>query len=181
MRGRRSTVLGGSGSVGRSARGARSALPPASAFRRAETSSPHVQPVTGSLRERALEDRVDLRRQVASSLRRAGDGASRVRVASAVRDSRANGRVPVNSSNATTASAYRSLAGDERSPIACSGARYPAVPITVPVACESRAATGARDPEVGDVHVVVAVEQQVARLDVAMHDPARVGVVERTP
>ena len=35
------------------------------------------------------------------------------------------------------------------------------------------------DPEVGHVHVVVAVEQEVRRLDVAMNDAARVCPVER--
>jgi hypothetical protein len=37
----------------------------------------------------------------------------------------------------------------------------------------------ARDPEVGDVDAVVLAEEQVRRLHVAMHDPARVRGVER--
>ena len=41
--------------------------------------------------------------------------------------------MPVSSSNATTARAYRSEAGVAGLPSACSGARYPTVPRTVPV------------------------------------------------
>ena len=38
---------------------------------------------------------------------------------------------------------------------------------------------GARDAEVGDLDALVVVEQEVRRLDVAMHDPVRVRSVER--
>jgi hypothetical protein len=38
----------------------------------------------------------------------------------------------------------------------------------------------ARDPEVGDLDVATLVEEQVARLDVAVHDPRRVRRVERS-
>jgi len=37
----------------------------------------------------------------------------------------------------------------------------------------------AGDPEVGDVEVVVRVEEQVCRLDVAVHDPVPVRRVQR--
>ena len=54
--------------------------------------------------------------------------------ASAAGLSRSNGRRPVSSSNATQASAYRSLAGEVGSPRACSGAMYPTDPSTDPTA-----------------------------------------------
>jgi hypothetical protein len=36
-----------------------------------------------------------------------------------------------------------------------------------------------RQAEVGDLHVVLVVDQDVGRLDVAVHDALAVGVVER--
>ena len=36
-----------------------------------------------------------------------------------------------------------------------------------------------RDAEVGDLHAALLVEQQVLRLDVAMHDAVLVGVLQR--
>ena len=61
-----------------------------------------------------------------------GIGAVTWAAASAVGESAWNGRLPASSSHATIASAYRSLAAPARSPRACSGDRYPAVPRIVP-------------------------------------------------
>ena len=72
-----------------------------------------------------------------------------------------------------------------RSPLACSGLMYCGVPTERPVCVSvappaSVAAEGARDAEVGEQRVAALREQQILRLDVAMHDALLVRVVERT-
>ena len=60
-------------------------------------------------------------------------------------------------------------------PTACSGDRYCAVPITWPVRGERHLVAGPGDAEVGDLDASVGRDQQVGRLDVAVHDAAVVG------
>ena len=53
------------------------------------------------------------------------------------------------------------------------------MPITEPVCVRPSLGTGARDAEVGDLHVARSREQHVARLHVAVHDAAAVRERER--
>ena len=114
-----------------------------------------------------------------SAPRRTGTGSLTCACASAVGDSRANGRAP-----------GEQLVRDdgERVPVACGGRGLAERLLGREVTgrAEDRAARrqrrhprGARDSEVGDVHVVGAVEEQVAGLHVAMDDALRMRVVER--
>ena len=78
---------------------------------------------------------------------------------------------------ATTPSAYRSHAGFPRIPAARSGEvpRRAKIMISVPVTAR---ADRVRDAEVGDLHHVARGEQQVAGLDVAVHEARRVRGVQ---
>ena len=66
-------------------------------------------------------------------------------------------------------------------PLACSGERYPAVPSTLPVSVIPPvvAVEDARDAEVGDVHVVARVEEEVGRFDVPVDERLCMRLVER--
>ena len=64
-------------------------------------------------------------------------------------------------------------------PWACSGERYCGVPITWPVSVSADALGGAGDAEVGDLDLPVGGDQQVGRLDVAVHDAGGVRGAER--
>ena len=67
-------------------------------------------------------------------------------------------------------------------PRACSGAMYSGVPVTTPVLVTPGRVDLARDAEVGDVGVpagLVALDEDVGRLDVAMHQPLAMRGVER--
>ena len=92
------------------------------------------------------------------------------------------GGSPASISYSTAASEYTSLrASMPRSPVACSGLMYCGVPSESPVSREPVAARllhGERDAEVGE-HRLAFLEQDVLRLDVAMHDALAVRVVER--
>ena len=68
----------------------------------------------------------------------------------------------------------------DASPRICSGARYPAVPSTMPVSVESpsRAASSQGklgDPEIEDLRRAVSREEDVLGLQIAMHRAGRVG------
>ena len=74
-----------------------------------------------------------------------------------------------------------SLRASTRSPLACSGERYWAVPITCGGLRHRRGRVGHRagDAEVHDLDVAVAGDHDVGRLDVAVDDAAAVAVVQR--
>jgi hypothetical protein len=58
--------------------------------------------------------------------------------------------------------------------VACSGAAYRAVPTTAPAGSVQLPSASAREAEVGDPYDPVLVEEEVGRLDVAVHEAARV-------
>ena len=67
------------------------------------------------------------------------------------------------------------------SPVNCSGLMYAAVPIDMPVAVSfspPASCTSARDAEVGH-HGVPALEEDVLRLDVAVHDALPMRIRQR--
>ena len=81
----------------------------------------------------------------------------------------------------STAERVESLRIDLRSAVACSGLMYCGVPSENPVsreACAARLATASAMPKSATSAVPVG-EQDILRLDVAMHDALAVGVVER--
>ena len=94
----------------------------------------------------------------------------------------ANKRRPDSASTMTAPTEYRSDWTVAEWPARRSGARYPGVPRTTPVMVMSEVASDAAsgvealcDPEVGDARVAVVVEQDVARLDVAVEHAEPVG------
>ena len=90
------------------------------------------------------------------------------------------GTVPVTDSTSTMASAYKSARPSSGAPDACSGAAYRAVPTTEPAgSVQLASASAACQTEVGDSQDAVLVEEQVRRLDVAVHEPAHVCILER--
>ncbi len=137
--------------------------------------------ILGTLGERALKDRVELRRQLAASLRNRRHRLVDVR--------RSLGRRRL--------ACKRPFAGEElerddpeRVAIACrrrplaerlfrrevtGGSEHRSV------SRQRREPRGARDAEVGDVQVAFTVDQEIPRLDVPVDDPVRVRVIERLP
>ena len=100
-----------------------------------------------------------------------------MRVATVV--SAENGTVPVIASTRTSASEYTSVRPSTGRPLACSGdgvarrAEHHTRGLR-----PRRLGDGASEPEVGDAEPAVVAEQEVRRLDVAVHEPSAVGVVE---
>ena len=92
-----------------------------------------------------------------------------------------NGGRPVSSSYSRQPVEYRSLRASTRSPRACSGDRYCAVPMT----CGGLRHRGLRvadrpgDAEVHHLDLAGAGQHHVAGLDVAVHDPVAVAVLQR--
>ena len=90
----------------------------------------------------------------------------------------------------TAPNEYRSLFFEARVPCACSGDMYSAVPMMPPVTVSLPAAKDLCHSEVGQLDLIVLIDQQVGRFEIAMHDPRVVrgfqcranldGVVDRT-
>ena len=93
---------------------------------------------------------------------------------------RPNGGSPVAAKRSVAPIENTSLAGVARSPRACSGAMYSGVPMTTSAAVSPDVAPRMmRDAEVGQVGAAGLVEQDVGRLDVAVHDAGAVGGGQR--
>ncbi len=76
-------------------------------------------------------------------------------------------------------SAYTSVRGSVGRPLTCSGARYRAVPITVPVRVRSSAPAALAMPKSVTLTGPAGWHQHVRRLHVAVHEPGPVRGVER--
>ena len=136
----------------------------------------------GILGHRALDDVVEAGWQVRAS--RDGDGGGSLTCASIAFSPPcpAYGRLAGEASKSRQPSAYTSVRASTRSSRICSGATYSARATIEPWRVSppaSRRLLG--ETEVAEVDVVASREQHVGRLDVAVHQVARVGGVQRGP
>lgn len=91
---------------------------------------------------------------------------------------------PLMHSKRTQPSEYTSALGPTASPANCSGAIYEGVPTQSTVRVKTRVCDESRPAEVrqvGEISFADISEQDVVRLDVPMHKPTFMRIVERTP